>query len=643
MKKTFLYNFLFLLYIELVFHIACFHQLGFMAFFLIFFSSIIFGGLLTFLCSLSKKERLNGFLMHSIWVTLIIIFCAEFIYYSIYESFFGINGLFYFTVVKDGYDKILATVLQNIVVILILFIPILFIFIKLPKKNPRFNKIDSAIVGLFMVACFSYIAFNIAFLKANKDYSLYDLVFNVNMPVLNVKSFGLINSTFISVNKKFLGFKDVNAKSEDVLTNQPTVLSSNIKKTYNIDESIDFDKLIETESNKSIVEMHDYFKNQTPTTQNEFTGMFKDKNVIFILAESLDDIAIHEELTPTLYKMKNEGIKFENYYSPKFPGSTSDGEYMLEWGILPIVGEYYSLIDMVYGSRPYLLPVVLKEQGYKTYVYHNYAGYYNRRKDYFSTLNFDGYRYCGEGIETRCDHFHGSDLDMALQSVDDYLNDDKFFAYYITLSAHGSYDSSNFVAQKHISKLNNYNYPSSLKYFIAANIDFDLMMETLIKKLEEKNKLKDTVFVISSDHTPYYMTTAEMSLLSPYDRGDKFDRNRATLIIYNSELKEKYNIDKYAFNLDVLPTVLNMLDIKYDSRLIIGKDIMANNNDGLVILPDRSWINKFGSYDASSGNFKKFTDEVDDKYIEKINSDINSKFSISANMQYNDYYKYVFE
>ena len=95
-------------------------------------------------------------------------------------------------------------------------------------------------------------------------------------------------------------------------------------------------------------------------------------------------------------------------------------------------------------------------------------------------------------------------------------------------------------------------------------------------------------------------------------------------------------------NIDVLPTVLNMLGIKYDSRIIIGKDIMAVNNDGLVVLPDRSWVTNAGGYDVSTGRFTKYTETVDDKYVSKLCQEVNEKYTISVNMQYNDYYKYIF-
>ena len=96
-------------------------------------------------------------------------------------------------------------------------------------------------------------------------------------------------------------------------------------------------------------------------------------------------------------------------------------------------------------------------------------------------------------------------------------------------------------------------------------------------------------------------------------------------------------------NIDVLPTILNMLGLKYDSRLIIGKDIMSTNTEGLVVFPDRSWANNNGSYDTANGKFTPYTSNVDDKYVQKITQDVNQKYNVSVNMQYKDYYKYVFK
>ena len=640
MKKSFVGYFVFLLYIEMVLHIACFHSIDFSSTLFILFASIIAGGFLTLVSSLIKNEKIRKIVMRSICSILVFVYGAELVYYSIYESFFSFNGVQFAGALVGGYDKVLLTIFHNIFYMVLFIVPAVLFMIKLPKINR--NKFDTGLILLFMFVCTSYLFVFIQFIDINGENSLYSLVHMKNLPSLNVNKMGLFSSTSLSLERKIFGFNPDLVQDEDIFSNKRSILMDKVDTTYNIDEKIDFKKLKQNESNENIKYLHNYFSNQEATEQNEFTGMFQDKNVIFILAESFDEIAIDKDLTPTLYKLKNEGIIFNNYFSPKYPASTADGEYMLEWGTLPIIGENYSLIDMVYNENPYILPRVLKKYNYKTYVYHDYFGYYNRRDTYFNSLNFDGHRYCTDGLEMKCEFFHGSDIDMMNQSIDDYINQDKFFAYYITLSGHGSYDSSNFVAEKHLDKVMNLPYTSQIKYYLAANIDFDLAMKKLVSKLEAAGKLDDTVIVISSDHSPYYLSNWEVNTLSKMDRDNKFDRNRGSLIIYNGALKEKTEISKYAMNIDVLPTLLNMLGVPYDSRLIIGKDIMAPNNEGVVIFPDRSWINNRGSYDSTNGYFYPFTDQVNDKYIQKITNEVNEKYNVSVSMQYNDYFKYVF-
>lgn len=646
MIELFSLNLVIFLIIELILQIACFKTLTILNSIMILTLTVIITIIFTFILSLIKSKKIRNIIMISSWILLMIICITELVYYKIYESFFNLSGISFVGAIKDGFDKVLLTIGQNIIPILLLIAVIIIITIYLKKKglniDSRINKSDAFVLGTLLIVCSLYVGISINYIGKEEQFSYYKLLHKINMPTMNVQRFGMMSSTAISIHRSVFGFTQEMEESEDIFINKKTALADDVNIKYNIDENIDLNTLSQNEPNEEIKKIHNYFNEQTPTVQNKYTGVFKDKNVIFILAESFDEAAIDPKLTPTLYELKQNGIIFNNYFAPKYPASTADGEYMLEWATLPIIGENYSLIDMVYNTNPYILPRSLKSEGYKTFVYHNYSGYYNRRKQYFSTLNFDGYRYCGEGIKTECENFHASDIDMMNQSINDYISEDKFFAYYITLSGHGSYDESNYISLKHLDKLSGSSYPYSLKYYIAANIDFDLAMKNLITRLKETGKLDDTLIVISSDHTPYYLTSSDLNANSPVNRDNKFDRNRGSLIIYNSQLQGTHVVDKYAMNIDVLPTILNMLGIKYDSRIIIGKDIMALNNEGLVILPDRSWITNSGAYDTNTGKFNKYTETVDDKYVSKLCQEVNEKYTISVNMQYNDYYKYIF-
>ena len=108
-------------------------------------------------------------------------------------------------------------------------------------------------------------------------------------------------------------------------------------------------------------------------------------------------------------------------------------------------------------------------------------------------------------------------------------------------------------------------------------------------------------------------------------------------------MKKNIKIDKIAESLDILPTILNLFGINYDSRLLIGKDILSDT-DGLVILNDRSWITKYGKYNASTQKFTSLTEEeIPENYVNKINEIVANKFVISKNILDTNYYKHVFK
>ena len=165
--------------------------------------------------------------------------------------------------------------------------------------------------------------------------------------------------------------------------------------TYNVTD-IDFNHLLEKETDDNLKLMHTYFKNVVPTKQNKYTGMFKGKNLIVMVAEAFYPIAINEELTPTLYKLSHEGFVFNNFYQPIYGCSTSDGEFTSLFSILPGASTctMKQTSDKYY---PYSYAKVLGEIGYKAYAFHGgQYNYYSRNKT-LPNLGYDYYA-CGNGL-----------------------------------------------------------------------------------------------------------------------------------------------------------------------------------------------------------------------------------------------------
>jgi hypothetical protein len=97
----------------------------------------------------------------------------------------------------------------------------------------------------------------------------------------------------------------------------------------------EWNNIIANEKDPDIVRLHNYFKSKSITPKNEYTGLFKGKNFILFMVEAFDMIAIDKDLTPTLYKMANEGWNFTNHYSPVYSCATGASEHIAITSIVP--------------------------------------------------------------------------------------------------------------------------------------------------------------------------------------------------------------------------------------------------------------------------------------------------------------------
>lgn len=349
-------------------------------------------------------------------------------------------------------------------------------------------------------------------------------------------------------------------------------------------------------------------------------------------------MAIMEDITPTLYKLKNEGINFNNFYTPLFPVSTADGEYLTDTSLLPAEG-IWSIENVEGKTFPYTYANILKNDGYSTFAYHNYDYKYYKRDKYFPTMGYDTYLAAGNGLENRMDFSKvpSSDYEMVKTTIDDYIEKEKFVAYYMTMSGHMNYDKSNAIVEKNWNIVKDLAYSNKAKAYLATQIELDKALQELVTRLEEKGKLDDTVIVIVGDHYPYGLTLEEMQELS-VKQLDEFEKFNMPFIIYNSEEDKKIISNKYSSSLDVLPTILNLFGVEFDSRLLMGKDIFSDS-EPLVIFSDRSYITNKGRYNSITEIFEG--EDVDEAYINNVKQEIYYKYRYSRLILENDFYRYL--
>ena len=196
------------------------------------------------------------------------------------------------------------------------------------------------------------------------------------------------------------------------------------------------------------------------------------------------------------------------------------------------------------------------------------------------------------------------------------------------------------MARKHKDDVANLNYSEKPLSYLAAQIELDQALELLIKKLDEAGKLEDTVIALVGDHYPYYLSLDEVNEIASYEKDSVVEINRSNFILWNSEM-DTVEVDKVGSQIDVLPTIYNLFGVEYDSRLIIGKDILSTA-PGLAIFGNSSWVSDKGTYFASSGEFvSKDGSEVDSEYVKYMNNVVSNKITMSRYIMKYDYYRKV--
>lgn len=641
MKKLnlLIYYILFIVYEELVFSCIIFKTFP-ASFGLIILFSIPIAIVLNLITSVFKP-KVNKIITYIITIALIIIFGAQIVYYSMYEAIISFFSMMHGGQVTEFMEVIIDVVLRNWYGILLFIIPLIILIILSKKKVITFEKnsikqIAIKITSVLIIQLIALLCVN--FINTDDMYSNKNLYYNIHVPKVTANRMGLLTTMRLDLQRFIFGFEE----KLSVQTN--AIPKEEEKDSYNI-TYIDFDKLIKNEEDNTIKEMHKYFSSQEASKKNKYTGMFKDKNLIVLVGESFSSLAIREDLTPNLYKLYKEGFQFDNFYTPIFPVSTADGEYITDTSLIPKEG-VWSFLRVAGNYMPYSYANVFEKQGYSSNAYHNHTATYYERDKYIETMGYNSYLAVGTGLEDRMDtsNWPNSDYEMVKTTVNDYINNEKFMAYYMTVSGHMNYTKiGNMMVYRNWDQVKDLPYSNKAKGYLAANIELDKAVGELLSRLEQAGKLEDTVIVISGDHYPYGLTLGEINELSTFERDDKFEKFRMPFLIWSGSMKGPIKVEKIGSSLDVLPTVLNLFGAEFDSRLLMGRDILSDS-DPIVIFSDRSFITDKGRYNSLTEQFTPNEGvTVEEGYVDKINTIIYKKYQMSRLILENDYYRKIFE
>jgi lipoteichoic acid synthase len=626
-------------YMEIIVKMACFDETS--------GEAVLYTGLFSIsaglgCCLLASlwKPRINEILTVVLLTLLTLLFIAQIVYFQVFQNFGTLYSLFVGTdAITKFWSATFSGIKGSMLYIVLLLLPILIFLLLGDRFTPKGRQSRDVLFGLGfgMAACY-LIAFILIYNNSSGIMPVRYLYREAFVPNLSVSNFGVV--TTLRLDAKYLIFGQVEDGDGIPLPEAPEEPEEpqEIDYGYNVTE-IDFDALIAGESNDTIRDMHEYFSRLTPTRQNEYTGLFKGKNLVWFVGEAFSSLALDETITPTLSRLAKEGFVFNNFYNPVWSVSTSDGEYVTLTGLIPKSG-VWSFKRSGENYMPYGFGNLLTPLGYTCKAYHNhYYSYYDRHKSH-PNLGYD-YKGLGNGLKVT-EVWPESDLEMLKVTLPGDLSNVPFHTYYMTVSGHLNYTFyGNSMAKRHKSKVEHLPYSEAAQAYLACNVELDLAVSYLIEQLTAAGQLENTVIVLSGDHYPYGLTDEEMDELAGYEIEKKYEKFKSTLIIWSADMEEPIEVDKVCSSLDVMPTVANLMGLTYDSRLLAGQDILSPS-PGLVEFNDRSWISDLGRYDASENIFTPNPGvNVGNEYARNTLRRVNKAFEYSAKILEYDYYSKV--
>ncbi len=610
-------------------------------------------GLLFYLLTTGFNEKINKILFFLIISFLTLYYGTQLIYYRIFYTFTSFYSILVGTAKALGFiDVLINTLLGNIAELIAVFLPMgLLVYF---HRKIQFNKIPKnyiikvAVSAVIMQSAIvlTVLSSDIGILSPSYLYSETFLV------VESVDKFGLLTTGRLDIKNilksmvfavepeyaEIVESEEPKPADEPPLELEPEELPVQTVEYNTMD--IPFDELINKESNKTIKSMHEYFGSIEPTKKNEYTGKYKGKNLILITAEGFSPYAVNKDITPTLYKMQEEGFKFKNFYTPTWGVSTSDGEYVACTGLTPKEG-IWSFYKSSKNYMPFAMGNQLKKQGYETKAYHNhYFDYYYRHVSH-PNLGYT-YKGLGNGLDVT-ETWPESDLEMIELTVPEFIESEPFHVYYMTVSGHLQYNfSGNYIAAKNRSLVEALPYSNNVKAYLACNIELDKAMEKLIQELEKKGIAEDTLIAISPDHYPYGLKLNEISELANTEINTEIELNKGIFLLWSKGM-EPVEIDKICSSLDIIPTLSNLMGLEYDSRLLMGRDIFSDS-EPLVMFSDRSFITDKAFYNAKTNEVTSFTGEnIESSYIKETAETVILKFKYSAMILDTDYYRKILD
>lgn len=611
-----LFYFFVILYLELLLRLGIGLTSSWGLFFITTFSLVY--GLMLHLVERVLPDRLRRRLRIGMTIVISLLFGAQYVYYRIFQTFFTLYSATKSGQVLEFIPDVLYVIRTNWAYISLFLLPIVFVLVVKPIPTKRIVPARILALLLFVTLIANYSLLNVMREVTNNPKNVY---YHNRELVNGIRQLGLLTTMRLDLQRMVgIGMK--------VPTPPPAPEISRAEGEYNLLD-------LSFPDEPGLQDLNRYFSNREGTKKNELTGKLAGYNVITIIAESFSHLALDPELTPTLYQLANEGVQVKKFYNPLWGVSTIDGEYANLSGMLPVAG-MWALYETADHAMPFAPGNMFASLGYRTYSFHNHDYHYYGRDKIHPNL---GYTYYGKGKGLVIgDEWPESDVALFEEALPYFIDKPPFHVNFLTVSGHMMYRfNGNDMADKNHDLVRDLDLTEGAKAYLAGQIELDRGVKLLLDALEKRGLLDQTLIVVAADHYPYALSHRDLEALAGRTLDRRLDIYESSLILYAKGLEGEV-VTKPVSNVDVLPTIYNLLGIPYDSRLFLGSDIFSDAAP-LVIFQDRSFLVGEGFYDAVSHRFSPYRDGIDPTKLRYYREEVDRRFFYSEELISQDYYR----
>lgn len=378
-------------------------------------------------------------------------------------------------------------------------------------------------------------------------------------------------------------------------------------------------------------------------------------NVVTVLCESFEwfsfihdlehypnghtaDEATLRTLFPNLYAFYDHSIVMTNYHSRE---KTDVSENLSLMGSYPLT--YYTNYDYATNSIPYSLPNAMSTlYGVSSDSYHNGTNtFYNRNEYLVDAIGFNSFvsseQMVKEGVMVNHDELGEYNLDsemIASCNEEMFPTDRRFNTYITTITMHGQYTYRKNL-QSYYDKLDESGILTLMDgtdaaavnnncfyHYVAAAMEFDKAIGTLTNYLDEKGLTENTLVVLFADHNTYYNSQSnyikDIDLTVNAKNKNVTELYRVPLMIRigNGEEHTVLN-DKFVCTADILPTIMDLLGIRYYSNLFYGNSVFAGEE---TVLYSRAYdiFMTDEMYFSTLNNIKYSSEKVTEDYVASV-------------------------